>query len=128
MPDPIEFPTIEIGGRTLVLKFSMLAKLQMSKLGVRASDFAMLGNTANPDPTIVSLMVRLFSCAVADNFMDSTRPSAPVEIPTPEYWALVIPEKQWQEVCSVTMRAMVKAIPPAAARPLAEAPTDGLKN
>jgi hypothetical protein len=126
--DAIEFPTITIGGRTLTLKFSMLAKYQMSRLGIRGADFRALANPTDPDPSIVSMMLRLFSCAVADNFMDSERPSAKVEIPTPEYWAAVITPEQWPEVCEVTMKAMVKAIPSAAARPLAEAETGTLKN
>jgi hypothetical protein len=118
---PIEYPKVAINGRELTLRFSMLAKYQMSRLGIRASDFRSLANPENPDPAVVSLMMRLFSCAVADNFMDVDRPSAPVEIPTPEYWAATIPDTQWPEVCKATMQAMVKAIPSGAALPLAEA-------
>ncbi len=117
---PIEYPTVTINERVLTLRFSMLAKFQMSRLGIRASDFRLLGNPTNPDPAIVSLMMRLFSCAVADNFMDLDRPAAPVEIPTPEYWAATIPPEQWPEVCAATMKAMVKAIPPGAAPARAE--------
>ena len=117
--DPIEFPAITIGARTLKLKISFLAKYRMAQLGIRPADFRMFVPGAN-DPGIIALMMKLFSCAVADNFVDPDRPSAPVEIPTPEYWAATIPEAQWQEVCDKTMQALVKAIPPAAARPLAD--------
>ena len=123
--DAIEYPKVTIGGRTYTLRFSMLAKYQMSKLGIRGSDFRALGNPTNPDPAIVSLVVRLFACAVADNFVDPDRPAAPVEIPTPEYWASQMPEDKdaWAAICTATMQALVKAIPPTAALPLVEAAT-----
>jgi hypothetical protein len=130
---PIDFPTVTVAGRKLTLRFSMLAKFQMSKLGIRTKDLPKLFTRQDdPDPAIVALIMKLFSCAVADNFMDPTDPSAPANIPTPEYWAATIGDDKdlWQEVCGATLQAMVK-VPPSEAAPALTAHEPGaqpLKN
>lgn len=122
-PLPPGFPVVEIGGRKLVCKFDFLAKYQMSVLGIRAANFTAFRkpeNTADMDPAAMALTMKLFSCAVASNFVNVEDPGAPARIPGPEYWASVIPDGQWAEVCTATMQAMLKAHPPAAGPALVE--------
>ncbi len=123
-PVPPAFPVVELNGRKLVCKFDFLAKYQMSVLGIRTADFSAFrkpDNVADMDPRAMALAMKLFSCAVASNFIDKENPGAPAAIPSPEYWAAVIPDEKWGEVCSVTMQAMLKVAPPATAPALEEA-------
>jgi len=122
-PVPPAFPVVEILGRKLVCKFDFLAKYQMSVLGIRVADFRAFRRPDNPqdmDPTAMALSMKLFSCAVANNFIDVDNPGAPAQIPGPEYWAAVIPDEKWAEVCTATMSAMLKVAPPATAPAPAE--------
>jgi hypothetical protein len=122
-PVPPAFPVIEILGRKLVCKFDFLAKYQMSALGIRTADFRAFRRPDNPedmDPAAMALAVKLFSCAVANNFIDVENPGAPARIPGPEYWASVIPDDRWPDVCTATMQAMLKVAPPATAPALVE--------
>lgn len=122
-PVPPAFPIVELMGRKLVCKFDFLAKYQMSVLGIRTADFRAFSRpekSEDMDPKAMALAVRLFSCAVASNFIDKENPAAPTAIPTPEYWAAVIPDEKWGDVCGATMQAMLKVAPPATAPVLAE--------
>jgi hypothetical protein len=122
-PVPPAFPVVEINGQKLVCKFDFLAKYQMSVLGIRTADFRAFRRPDNPedmDPTATALSMKLFSCAVANNFIDKENPGAPARIPPPEYWASVIPEDKWGEVCAATMQAMLKVQPPQPARAAVE--------
>ena len=122
-PVPPAFPIVEIMGRKLVCKFDFLAKYQMSVLGIRTADFGAFRKTDNPgdmDPRAMALAMKLFSCAVASNFIDKDNPGAPAQIPSPEYWAAVIPDEKWGDVCAATMQAMLKVAPPTAAPASAE--------
>jgi hypothetical protein len=122
MPVPPAFPVVEINGQRLVCKFDFLAKYQMSVLGIRTADFRAFRRPEKPedmDPGAMALAMKLFSCAVASNFIDTENPGAPARIPSPEYWAAVIPDDKWGEVCGATMQAMLKVQPPAAAPALA---------
>ncbi len=123
-PVPPAFPVVEINGQKLVCKFDFLAKYQMSKLGIRTVDFRAFRRPDKPedmDPAALMLSMKLFSCAVASNFIDVEHPGKPAEIPSPEYWAAIIPEEQWGEVCTATMSAMLKVAPSAAGQVPAEA-------
>ncbi len=122
-PVPPAFPVVEINGQKLICKFDFLAKYQMSKLGIRTVDFRAFRRPEKPedmDPAALMLSMKLFSCAVASNFIDVDHPGKPAEIPSPEYWAAVIPEDQWGEVCTATMQSMLKVAPPIAAPASAE--------
>ncbi len=122
-PTPPAFPIVEIMGRKLVCKFDFLAKYQMSVLGIRTADFSAFRrpeNVADMDPRAMALAMKLFSCAVASNFIDKDNPGAPAAIPSPEYWAAVIPDEKWADVCTATMQAMLKVAPPATALALVE--------
>jgi hypothetical protein len=122
-PVPPAFPVVEINGRKLVCKFDFLAKYQMSVLGIRTADFRAFRRPDNPedmDPAAMALAVKLFCCAVANNFIDVENPGAPAKIPGPEYWAAVIPDEKWGDVCAATMQAMLKVAPPTAAPASAE--------
>ncbi len=123
-PVPPAFPVVEIAGRKLVCKFDFLAKYQMSVLGIRTADFRAFSRPDKPedmDPRAMALAMKLFSCAVASNFIDKENPGAPAQIPSPEYWAAVIPDEKWGEVCGATMQAMLKVAPPVTAPAPAEA-------
>ena len=123
-PVPPAFPIVEIMGRKLICKFDFLAKYQMSVLGIRTADFRAFSrpeNAEDMDPRAMALALKLFSCAVASNYIDVSNPGAPAQIPSPEYWAAVIPDEKWGEVCAATMQAMLKVAPPATAPALAEA-------
>ena len=123
-PVPPAFPIVELDGRKLVCKFDFLAKYQMSVLGIRTADFGAfrkVERAEDMDPRAMSVALKLFSCAVASNFIDKENPGAPAQIPSPEYWAAVIPDEKWGEVCAATMQAMLKVVPPAAAPALVEA-------
>jgi hypothetical protein len=125
-PVPPGFPIVEILGRKLICKFDFLAKYQMSVLGIRTADFRAFSRPEKPedmDPRAMALAMKLFSCAVASNFIDKDNPGAPAQIPSPEYWAAVIPDEKWGDVCTATMQAMLKVAPPATALALVE--TDG---
>ena len=103
---PIQYPTVTIDGRTLTLKFSLLAQYVLDGLGVDPRSIA--PTLQNEGPGKVALAMKLFSAAVAENFATTGEP-----IPAPEHWAMRIPSEQWAEVCKATFSAMVKA-PPAA--------------
>lgn len=120
---PPAFPIVEIMGRKLTCKFDFLAKYRMSELGIRPGDFRALNkpnDAESMDPRATALVMKLFSCAVASNFIDKENPGTPVQIPSPEYWAAIIPDDKWSEVCTATMQAMVKAAPLTAAPASAE--------
>ncbi len=125
-PVPPAFPIVEINGQKLVCKFDFLAKYQMSVLGIRTADFRAFRRPDNPedmDPTATALAMKLFSCAVANNFIDKENPGAPARIPSPEYWAAIIPDEKWGDVCTATMQAMLKVQPPTAGAASAETAT-----
>ena len=129
-PVPPAFPVVDLNGRKLVCKFDFLAKYQMSVLGIRTADFAAFRKVDRPedmDPRAMSVALKLFSCAVASNFIDKDNPGAPAQIPSPEYWAAVIPDEKWGDVCAATMQAMLKVAPPATAPALVE-PTEARTN
>ncbi len=122
-PVPPAFPVVELNGRKLICKFDFLAKYQMSVLGIRTADFRAFSRpekVEDMDPRAMALALKLFSCAVANNFIDKDNPGSPAQIPSPEYWAAVIPDEKWGEVCAATMQAMLKVAPPTAAPASAE--------
>lgn len=122
------FPVFEIGGRKLTVKFDSLARFRMSALGITNDELRTIRRVDNIDqldPRILSVIVKLFSCAVANNFINLDDPGAPARIPSPEYWAAVIDDERWKDVVTVIMTAYVKASPPMLAPPSAE--SDGAK-
>jgi hypothetical protein len=123
---PPGFPVVEINGRKLICKFDFLAKYQISVLGIGTADFRALRRADKPedmDPAALSVIIKLFSCAVASNFIDVDNPGAPTRIPSPEYWAAVIPDEKWVEVITATNQAALKAHPPTAGAASAETRT-----
>lgn len=119
---PPAFPIIEIAGRKLVVKFDNLARYRMSVLGIGWAEMRMfkrVESTVDMDPGIMALVLKLFACAVAGNFIDSDDPAAQPRIPSPEYWAAVIQDDRWKDIGSAVMQALVKAFPPSATAPAA---------
>lgn len=105
----IEYPTITIGDRTLVVRFSLASQYVMSRRGIDARKFSSLLSLDNPGA--VGAMFDIFACAVAENFVDpkATPETFSVTPPTADYWAFTVPPEQWKEVCGVVNLAMVKA-------------------
>lgn len=117
------FPIIEIGGRKLVVKFDSLARFRMSAMGISISDlfrFKRVQAINETDPEITSIVLKFFACAVANNFIDVEDPAAPARIPTPEYWAAVMPDELWIKVGESVMQALIKVFPPRPAPAAAE--------
>ena len=115
---PPALPIIEIAGRKLVVKFDNLARYRMSVLGIGWAEMRMfkrVESTADMDPGIMALVLKLFACAVAGNFIDAEDPAAAPRIPSPEYWAAVVPDERWKDIGAAVMQALVKAFPPSAA-------------
>jgi|SRR5215471_7535649 len=113
-PTAPAYPVIEIDGRRLVLKFDMIAKFRLSEMGVGALDLRMFRPAQKPeeiDPRVLSLCLKLFSCFVANNFVNREDPGTPTHIPSPEYWAAVIGDdmKMWVSVNKALGEAMGKA-------------------
>lgn len=113
-PTAPSFPVIEIEGRKLVLKFDMLAKHRLSEMGISVVDLRMFKPADRPedvDARVLSMCIKLFSCFVANNYIDKDDPGAPARIPSPEYWAVVIGDDMelWKRVNKALGEAMGKA-------------------
>jgi hypothetical protein len=79
---PSPSPVIEIAGRKLTLKFSMVATYYMGVFGVTSSSIRGMGKS----PAAVADLFKIFACLVAHNFI-SDDPTQPTKVPPPEYWA-----------------------------------------
>lgn len=80
--------TISILGTTYTLKWSLLARYLMSQRW---------GQSGQGPGGNISRCLDLFAFAVAHNFQEQGK-----SILTPEQWAAIIPDEQWNEVCRVT--------------------------
>lgn len=85
--DAFDYPTITLGDRTLVVRFSLAAQILMIRRGIDPANLATL--LAISDPLRTDRLLQVFAACVAENFLD---PSAPTEYkldgaPTSDYWA-----------------------------------------
>jgi hypothetical protein len=92
----IEYPTITVGAHEdLVVRMSLASQILMRRRGI---DVAKLGTLMlpkvgeDPNPDAVGNVVTVFSCMVAENFLDLAKPNRVdlSSVPTPDYWATQI--------------------------------------
>lgn len=107
--DAIDYPTIEVGGRTLVVRCNLASQRLMTKRGVPIDKLADLGKLSPQDAAYIWLDV--FTCMVDENFA----PENPYEYvagkgPTSDYWASQLAPGQLAEVCRVCNEAMGKVL------------------
>ena len=105
---PAESPSITVRGRPYSLKFSLLAQFKLSEMGL--SPMQSLVTISKLGPDAIALTIKLLVAFTAHNFVDSGQP-----VPSPEWWASVIPDEQWGEVCAAIAKALPKPAPPMAA-------------
>ncbi len=100
----IDYPTIEIGGRTLVVRYTLAAQVLMKRRGV---DPLKIGTAIYPIvdrtgevPTIVENpegarnTLIAFSAMVAENFLDPASVRVNMdEAPSADYWAFQVGER-----------------------------------
>lgn len=80
---PIVYPTITIGGETLLVKFSILSQFKMSQAGLDPGEMLTALSPGSKDPKRHSYVFEMFAACVAENYVD--RGEAP---PTAEQWTL----------------------------------------
>ncbi len=111
MESPIEYPTVIVAGRALVVKCSLYAQLMLSRQGKTISEaIARLPKSKDGpfDPHLLEDMFELWRICTAENYARAKEP-----IPTVEEWACLLTEDQWGEVCQAVGAALVKALRPA---------------
>ncbi len=83
---PIDYPTVEVGGRTLVVRYSMAAQVLLVRGGIDPLQLNKLLDKA--EPRRVEYLVRLFAACVAENYLDPARPETCsfTHAPTADYW------------------------------------------
>lgn len=118
--EDILFPTINVGGRELVVKFSIAAQLLMSRRGLNIFDLAGELALKIPDPSApgkflanpryADNIISVFAATVAENFIDTTNPDK-VDLskaPTADYWATQLHPLQFLEVQAAVIESMGK--------------------
>ena len=125
----IDYPTISVGAHeNLVVRLSLAAQLLMRRRGIdpaqMAQEMSPTKTVPNPNmrtqtdaPTVqignpgaVQNIVTVFSCMVAENFIDRSKPTQ-VDLstaPTADYWATLI--EDFSEVEKVVWSAVGKAV------------------
>ena len=103
---PIAFPQVVIGNEILTLKVSLLAGFLLDSWGVQTDQLGALLQKEGPGR--FSLMFKLFGALVAHNYVENH-----LAYPSPEEWALKIPQEQVGEIFAKINEAMVKAKPAA---------------
>lgn len=84
--DPIDYPTVTIGERTLVVRYSFAAQILLVRGGL---DPLQLGKLlANTEPRHKEYWIRVFAACVAENYLDLSRPEECTfrNAPTADYW------------------------------------------
>ena len=105
----IDYPTITVGERTLVVRYSLAAQVLMGRRGI---DICKLGEMLAPtNPSGPSNMLQVFAACVAENFTgDSPETFSLDRTPTADYWATQLSHLQFREVDRVLGEAMGKAM------------------
>ena len=103
----IEYPTITVGERTLVVRYSIAAQVIMKRRGCDPKLLKELLDPANPAARDNLLVV--FSAMVAENFLDAKPEAFSFDgAPTAEYWMAQIEPQQIFEVDRVIAESMGK--------------------
>ena len=117
-----DYPTIELGGRTLVVRFSFAAQILLKRrYGIDPSKLKEALEPTNPDHG--ENLIKLFASMVAENFVDVDKPEAVVltNTPTSDYWLTQVDHetiKAIDEVVSVSMGKAREAAKRAATSPI----------
>jgi hypothetical protein len=97
MIEPIDYPTVEIAGEKLCVKFDLHAQLLLSRQGL---------DTAKPpapgDPAYLDYRLKCWAAAVDNNY-----PAG--QAPTPDEWAKRAGLKEWIKLDQALSVAMGKA-------------------
>lgn len=104
---PIEYPTVTVGGRKYIVKYSQLAEYLVSKWGYQMSDLLQILNTEyNSDPRRLSFIFQLFAACTGHNFTNAVPRQDPL---TAEQWMEILPEDD-PEVMGNIGKAVVLAL------------------
>lgn len=88
---PIDHPTVVIGGRSLTLKYSLLADYVLDRRGIDTTQI--VATLKSDKPGRKSLVLELFSACVAHNYVEAGEP-----VPTTEQWCTRLKPEQLQEL------------------------------
>ncbi len=105
----IDYPTIQMGDRALVVRFSFAAQILLRRR--YGLDPGELGPAlANTNPDKVENLIKLFASMVAENFVDVGAPQQVTlnTTPTADYWLTQIDHGNLKEVDAVVAEAMGK--------------------
>lgn len=115
---PLEPPAVIIGGRTLTLKYSLLADYVLDRRGVDTSQIIPVLRSGKPGRN--SLIIELFAACVAHNYVEAQEP-----VPTAEQWCLRLSIDDLKDLGGKLVKAMFPNMPtPAAPGVEAEAGTE----
>jgi len=100
----IQFPQITVGGRTLTVRYSIAAQVLMKRRGID------LKRLLDPEKDVVGNMLTVFSCLVAEEFVDQSNPDKYDldKAPTADYWAHLLHPLQFPEVEAAIVEAVGK--------------------
>ena len=127
----IDYPTITIGDRVLVVRLSLATQILLRRQGLDPRQLKdMLTNTTDADgkpvenPLILDNLLKVFAACVAENFIDGSPNRFSLDAaPTADYWATQIAPYQIPDIGRVIAEAVGKAAEAAKNRP---APTPNL--
>lgn len=127
--EDILFPTISVGGKDRVVRFSIAAQLLMSRRGLDIFnlpgelarkidattgapiiDLTNFAGDSTPNPRYAQNIISVFSACVAENFIDTSNPDK-VDLskaPTADYWATQLHPLQFEEVEAKVIEALGK--------------------
>jgi hypothetical protein len=105
---PLDHPAVVIGGRTLTLKYSLLADYVLDRRGIDTK--GIIPTLRSDKPGRNSLIIELFAACVAHNFVEAGEP-----VPTPEQWCLRLTIEQLRELGGNLVRALFPNLPASAA-------------
>jgi hypothetical protein len=106
----IDYPTIEVGGRQLTVRYTLAAQILMVRRGM---DPSQLGVLLGPGLKRAENLVQLFACMVAENFIPDGMQFSLDGAPSADYWATQIEPGQLGEidrVCAVAMGKVTEAL------------------
>ena len=104
----IDYPTITVGERTLIVRFSLVAQILMRRRGMDPGKLDVLTSPANPEAR--ENWLKLFACMVDENFESQAKPEAYVagNGPSGDYWATQIDPDEFGDMCAVCNESMGK--------------------
>lgn len=113
---PVEHPVVTLGGRSLSMKYSLLADYILDKRGIDTKQLIPLLTADKPGRA--ALVIDLFAACVAHNFVEAGDP-----VPTSEQWCTRLSSDQLRELSTKLVKVLFPNAPtlPAGAKPGEEA-------